>query len=176
MRFLPVHLLGTPNAESGEELTSLETSSSVTPRDLELYLPKLTSGTISRFADEYLLFFWAFTARLQVQPPDLTASMDHSSISDNVHESRPIIYNDDGEELGTACRMKGQQNASTEAGLQDFIAVGRRQVFEIPEYPAQILALQIEWVSGVAYRTNIAEIDEEAWLAANPSRILVALG
>jgi hypothetical protein len=173
---LPVHLLGTLNTESGNELTSLEPSSSVTPRDLELYLPKLTSDTISRFADEYLLFFWAFTARLHVQPPDPTASMDHSSISDNVHESRPIIFNDDGEELGTACRLKGQQKASTEAGLQDFIAVGRRQVFEIPEYPAQILALQIEWVSGVAYRTNIAEIDEEAWLAANPSRILVALG
>jgi hypothetical protein len=176
LRFLPVHLLGTPNAESGNVLTSLESNSSVTPRDLELHLPKLTNDTISRFADEYLLFFWAFTARLQVQPPDPTASMDHSSISDNVHELRPIIYNDDGKELGTTCRMKGQQKASTEADLQDFIAVGRRQVFEIPEYPAQILALQIEWVSGVAYRTNIAEIDEEAWLAANPSRILVALG
>ena len=32
----------------------------------------------------------------------------------------------------------------------DFVAVGRRAVYEIPEYPATILALQMEWVGGVA--------------------------
>jgi hypothetical protein len=156
--------------------TYFPSKSSVTFSDIKKQLPSLTVEKLSSKADEYLLFFWAKTARFLVQPPDQATFREHQSIRDNVHDSRPTIYNKAGVQVGTACRMKGEHWARDLSDRwYDFVAVGRRAVFEIPEYPATILALQIEWVGGFARRVNIAEIGEEEWLATKPTKVLVAL-
>jgi hypothetical protein len=62
-----------------------------------------------------------------------------------------------------------------DTGLQQFVAIGRRAVLELPEFPPVILALQIRWENGIAHRANIAEIGEEAWMAAGPTWKLIAL-
>lgn len=59
----------------------------------------------------------------------------------------------------------------------EFIAVARRSVPEILEFPAMVLALQIIWDSedGIAHRVNVAEVEEAAWMDAGPSAKLIAL-
>jgi hypothetical protein len=172
--FLPVRALGTKIEPP------LPNQISVTFDDLDVHLPKLTVEVLSIFADEYLLFFWAGSARFVVRPLDRVTFRDHVSISDNVHESSPTILDSNGIQVGTVCRMKGEHWAMATAGFDEqwynFIAVGRRAVPEVPEYPATILVLQIEWVKNIAHRINMAEIGEEAWLSSTPKKALVALG
>jgi len=87
---------------------------------------------------------------LNTWSPEATFA-DHQSVSDNVHDCRPSIHNSTGAQVGTACRMNGEPWAGDFSDRwYDFVAVGRRAVYEIPEYPATILALQMEWVGGVA--------------------------
>ena len=59
--------------------------------------------------------------------------------------------------------------------LQEFVVIGRRVITELPDIPAVLLALQIRWEDGIAYRLNIAEIKETAWIDANSSWRLTAL-
>jgi hypothetical protein len=159
--FLPVRALGTKIEPP------LPNQISVTFDDLDVHLPKLTVEVLSNFADEY-------------RPPDRVTFRDHVSISDNVHESSPTMLDSNGIQVGTVCRMKGEHWAMATAGFDEqwynFIAVGRRAVPEVPEYPATILVLQIEWVKNIAHRINMAEIGEEAWLSSTPKKALVALG
>jgi len=61
------------------------------------------------------------------------------------------------------------------SGHQEFVAVGRRAITEMPDLPAVVLALQIRWENGVALRVNMGEIAEEAWIGAGPVWRLVAL-
>lgn len=71
------------------------------------------------------------------------------------------------------------------AGLQEFIAVGRRVVEDIPGVETMVLAMQIRWVTEdvdgrggritVAERVNFGEIEERAWMEASPTWKLVAL-
>lgn len=42
-------------------------------------------------------------------------------------------------------------------------------------YLPYVVALQICWENGIAYRVNIAEFKESDWEAANPVRKLIAL-
>jgi hypothetical protein len=147
--------------------------------DVENHLPELTSELLSSYPDEYLLFFWADAARFLVRPPDQFTFTDHQFVSDNVLNSRPTVHNAAGILVGTACRLKGEHWDSATEGFNeqwyDFVAVSRRAVREIPEFPATIIALQIEWIGSIASRVNIAEISEEAWEAAGPVRSLIAL-
>lgn len=143
---------------------------------IESQLPHLTPEALRGYPDEYLLFFWADTTRFLVQPPDPATFKDHESVSDNVHACKPTIHNAIGALVGSACRMKGEHWAGDfHARWFDFVAIARRAVAELPEFPATILALQIEWRGSVARRVNLAEIGEEEWLAARPSTVLVAL-
>lgn len=114
-----------------------------------------------------------------MRPPNQLTFTDHENVGTNVQDSRPTVHNTAGACIGTACRLKSEHWALAKGGFNeqwyDFVAVSRRAVREIPEYPATIIALQIEWVGSVAYRVNIAEIGEEDWIAAGPVRTLVAL-
>lgn len=58
----------------------------------------------------------------------------------------------------------------------EFIRVGQNQIKLVPDSPVTILALQIRWENGVAYRINLADIEEAAWNEASSSQKLVALG
>lgn len=84
-----------------------------------------------------------------------------------------------GKLVGRACRLTGEHWASATGGFSerwfDFVAVGRRAISEVPEYPATILALQIEWEGGVALRVNLAEIGEGDWVEAGPVGRLIVL-
>jgi hypothetical protein len=128
-------------------------------------------------ADEYLLFFWADAARLPVRPLDQLTFAEHQFIDTNEQKLRSTVHNAAGVFVGTACPLKGEHWAQATGGFNgqwyDFIAVGKRAVPS--EYPATMIALQIEWVGSIGYRVDIAEIGEEVWTATGPMRRLVAL-
>ena len=72
--------------------------------------------------------------------------------------------------------------ARGEDRLQEFVAIGQRQIPSVAEdmadeiCPPVILALQIERDQyGISSRVNFAEISLKAWTQANPKRGLVAL-
>ncbi|KAH5373008.1 hypothetical protein HBI48_025630 [Parastagonospora nodorum] len=175
----PLSFLALQDPGAPQDFTPQSQTSSVAFSDVEIHLAYLTTEILSTYADEYLLFFWADTARFLVRPPHQLTFTDHKNVGTNVQDSRPTVHNMEGACIGTACRLKGEHWASATGGFNeqwfDFVAVSRRAVREIPEYPVTIIALQIEWVSGVAYRVNIAEIGEDNWLAARPVRSLIAL-
>jgi hypothetical protein len=174
-----VQSLDREDAETPNELISPASDSIVTSHDVRKYLPELSADVLGNLADDYVLFFWAYTACFEVRPPDPSTFTEHHSVGDNAHNCRPTLHNASGEQIGIGGRMNGPHWASVQGGfrssMQEFVAIGIRDVYEIPEFPVQMLALQIERVEGVAYRTNIAEINKDAWVAASPKRCLIAL-
>ncbi|KAH7069379.1 heterokaryon incompatibility protein-domain-containing protein [Paraphoma chrysanthemicola] len=152
---------------------------SVTYRDVKKHTPELTSDTLTELADDYVLFFWADTARFLVEIPAFDSFENTPSTSKDWGSLRPVIYNAIRKRVGTACAVQNDHSSSTKSQVHrawhDFVAIGRRDVPEIPEFSAQILALQIEWRKSIAYRMNMAEIDEVAWVGAAPRKNLIAL-
>jgi hypothetical protein len=69
------------------------------------------------------------------------------------------------------------ESAHTEATREEFVAIGKRHAPDLasPENASSVIALQIRWEKDVAYRVNIAEIDQAAWENAKPIRKLIAL-
>jgi len=165
----------------GED-TNLETaktdpSTEVSQTDVDKYLP---TSNLSTFADEYVLFFWtesAFFTIDQSSIPKVTKDATINDFSAYANEPRPILRDHVGKEAGTVCKMAPQhwESYKNKNGPEEFILVGRRSIPEIPEILPVILAMQIEWIEGVAYRVNMAEIREDAWLEAGPERKLIAM-
>jgi len=137
-------------------------------------LPNLTEDVLKGFADEYLLFFWAESAFLEMLAPD--PDTVGQTTRDIMRIGFPIIMNSSGKEIGTAESInKHYWQDKANSGWTEFIAIGRRCVADIPDTPTMIIALQIRWENGVAYRVNIAEINEDAWLDASPTLKSIAL-
>jgi len=137
-------------------------------------LPNLTEDVLKGYADEYLLFFWAESAFLEMVAPD--PDTIGKTTRDIMRIGFPIIMNSLGEEIGTAESInKHHWQDKANSGWSEFIAIGRRCVADIPDTPTIVIALQIRWENGVAYRGNIAEINEDAWLDASPTLKLIAL-
>jgi rhodanese-related sulfurtransferase len=149
LNFVLVHQLG-----KVQNHTYHHVDSTVRISDIEVNLPDLTASALAAFANEYLLFFWADCTRFFVQPPDPTTFTEHKSVYDNVDDSRSVVYDATGNQVGIACRLLREHWTSDEGGFThqwyDFVAIGRREISEIPNYPAVILALQVQWVRSVA--------------------------
>lgn len=150
----------------------------VTVNDLKTHLHQVSERTLLSRPDEYIVFFWASCARFTVHydPPLATATF--KSYYGYGTEELPKVLSVNKTVVGTLCRMsEGHwKNNPPDDTLEDFVAVGRRSVPEIPDYPAKILAMQIKrGDDGLAIRINMAEIEEQAWTTAERAWKLVAL-
>ena len=141
------------------------------------YLPYLTEETLVQYADEVLIFFWACSAFFRVVYDD--TDRPATSFAEYANQSRPIVQDENGNGIGFVCKTG---TARGKDPLQEFVAIGERQILGIPEdmiediCPPVILVLQIERDQyGVSSRINCAEINRRAWLHAEPKEILVVL-
>lgn len=160
-----------PNGDSGNSHTITWDSSKnpvVSRTDVKTQLPQLT---LREFPDEYLVFFWASSTSFNLEAPPSTSGREYR------RAAIATVKNSLGEKVGIAELMHPQHWDSKEnSGLSEFVFIGRRSVPEIPGDIPKVLALQIKWEDGVAYRIHIAEIEEEAWWNSGPTWKLVALG
>ena len=144
---------------------------------MKQHLPNLTEQTLVQYSEESLLFFWAHSAFFRVAY-DKT-NQPATSFTEYANQTRPIVQDEGGNAVGFVCKTAA---ARGDKGLQEFVAIGQRQIPGIPEHMAEeicppvILALQIERDQyGISSRLNYAEIGLKAWVQANPKRGLVAL-
>lgn len=77
----------------------------------------------------------------------------------------------DGRLVGSVNRM-GKEHWDSEpspAGFQEVVVISRREIKGVGDlYPPMVVALQIRWENGIAYRVNIAEFKESDWEKAMP--------
>lgn len=135
--------------------------------DIMSELPSLSESRLQQLPDEHIILFWASSVFFKVRS---TAQQD---LAQTV-----IIENEAGISVGTAHRTDTPQWKVTGGVCPsrcEFIAIGRRCIEELPEYPPIVLALQIVWEDSIAYRVSTAEIDEAAWLDEQPLFKLIAL-
>lgn len=75
-------------------------------------------------------------------------------------------------------RMSHWDRDHSLSGRHEFIALGRQDLgIEALRdiYPSRLVAMQIRWEDGVAYRVNLVEVEQAAWEAAGPVCKLIAL-
>ena len=144
---------------------------------MKQYLPNLPEKILIQHAEELLLFFWTYSALFRVAHD--TMYRPATSFMDYTNQPRPIVQDENGNDVGSVCKIHA---ARSEDRLQEFVAIGRRQIVGVPESQAEdicppvILALQIERGQyGISSRVNYAEIGLKAWLHAKPKAALVAL-
>ena len=149
----------------------------VSVEHLKQHLPKITEEILVQYSEEGLLFFWTHAAFFKVAH-DKT-SQPAISFTEYADQTRPIIQDESGYAVGFVCKTRAVRG---EDRLQEFVAIGQRQIIDIPERlaeeicPPVILALQIERDQyGICSRVNYAEIGLKVWMQAKPERTLVAL-
>ena len=141
------------------------------------HLPYLTEEILAQYADGVLVFFWASSTFLRVVHND--ADRPATSFAEYANQPRPTVQDESGNSIGFVCKTG---TARGEEQLQEFVAIGKRQILGIPEdmiddiCPPVILVLQIERDQyGISSRINCAEINRKAWLQAEPKETLVVL-
>lgn len=152
----------------------------VTWIDIQQNLPALTEARIRDVTDEHILFFWASSASFEVAGGIKSDAQNEEIYNNNLRSSqRADIKDHHGDLIGQMERIAHSEQAeSVLSGRQEFIALGRQDIGieELrSEFPPKIVAMQIHWEDDLAYRINIAEIDQEAWEAAQPVWRLIAL-
>jgi hypothetical protein len=149
---------------------------------ISTHLPKITPETLSNTPENHILFFWTTSAFFAVdEPPTLITIKDFLWEKHYFHEEDPrsrVKCRKTGKTVGSMDKMGFTHWKSLDEKVEawEFIRVGQNQIKLVPDSPVTILALQIRWKNGVAYRINLAEIEEAAWNEASPIRRLVALG
>ncbi|KAI0780299.1 heterokaryon incompatibility protein-domain-containing protein [Fomes fomentarius] len=147
----------------------------VSESDVIAQYPHLTDNRLSEFPDEHLLFFWTSVVSESFTVPEHKAKVRNFAAYGS--RSMPEVLDRDGRAVGSACTMKrGHWDSYGCSGPTEFAVVGRRLSAEIPDETPKVLALQIERKEGIAYRVNLAVIEESAWIAAGPKWALVVLG
>lgn len=142
-------------------------SAIVTNEDVMSELPELTEVRLQQLPDEHVIFFWVRRAFFNV-----------SSTKQQYLEQTLNVVNAAGDSVGTVQKTETPQwklIGGDRPTCCEFAAVGRRYMAELPEFPPIVLALQIVWEDSIAYRVSTAEIDEAAWLDAQPQWKPVAL-
>ena len=141
------------------------------------HLPYLTEEILLQYADEVLVFFWASSTFFRVVCDD--ADKPATSFAEYANQSRPTVQDESGNSIGFVCKTG---TARGEDQLQEFVAIGKRQIHAIPKDMVEdicapvILVLQIERdQNGISLRINCAEINRQAWLHAEPKETLVVL-
>lgn len=151
----------------------------VTWSDVEQQLPSLTVEKLRRTTDGHVLLFWASSVLLEVHRETGSAKEGKRKYVGTHSSSRPAdVLDSHGKIVGIIERMGPWQQAESLSGRHEFIALGRQDlgIEELRElYPPKVVAMQIRWEDGMAYRENIAEIEQAAWEAAQPTWKLIAL-
>jgi hypothetical protein len=137
----------------------------VTAEHVKNELPDLTKDRLQQLPNEHIVFFWASTAFLRVKPTgQQERTLDVVSVV--------------GDSVGTVRRTESPQwklNGGDHPTCCEFVAVGRRYIEDLPQFPPIILALMVVWEDSIAYRVSTAEINEEAWIDQQPQWKLVAM-
>jgi hypothetical protein len=150
------------NEDSGTDKEwKLHTYQAVNIADVNENLPDIMEDTIIRVPPEQYLFFWTSSAVFELQRRD--------------NESRPTVVDLTGTLVGNMGPMSEDHwtRGKYDSGFQEFIVIGSRRSFDIKP---ELIVLQIEWRDGVAFRVNIGEINEDAWIKADRTWKLIALG
>ena len=99
----------------------------------------------------FYFFFWAHSACFSFDYDDNSSRATVTSFSGYGEQLKPTVQIETGNNVGFVCKTDLD---GCEDGLQEFVAVGRRQMFGIPEdlaeeiCPPVILVLQIERNTG----------------------------
>jgi Heterokaryon incompatibility protein (HET) len=135
----------------------------VSLNDIAQHLPSLYER-LSSIPDELTLFFWASSALLTLR----NDGEDSITI-------QPTIVDDTGKPIGTMGKMSLEHwNASKYNNqLSELIVIGSRRP---TGYNPVLILLHITWRDEIAYRVNIGEIEEAAWMGVQRVWKLIALG
>ncbi|KAL9622769.1 MAG: hypothetical protein Q9160_002887 [Pyrenula sp. 1 TL-2023] len=157
-------------------------SSAVSVDDVQFELPELYGQRLQKLPEEHVVFFWASSVTLYLDTTGYSQDAKPSKVNDGHQNPRPNVFDANGRAVGsigmTETEHRKDQNcyvSTTAAKSTEFVAVARRSIPELPEFPSIVLALQIVWEGGIANRVSIAEIEEAAWMNAEPTWKLVAL-
>ena len=130
----------------------------VSLENVRQHLPDLTEEALVQYADEALVFFWARSTFFRVVYDD--ADRPATSFAEYASQPKPIVQDESGNSIGFVCKTG---TARGEDQLQEFLAIGKRQIVGIPEdmiehiCPPVILVLQIERDQyGISSRINCA--------------------
>jgi hypothetical protein len=139
----------------------------VTTEDIMSDLSELNEDRLQQLPDEHIIFFWASRVFFNIR-----------STEQRYWEQTLNVVTAAGDSVGTVHKAETPQwklGGGDHSTCCEFVAVGRRWIAELPEFPPVVLALQIVWEDSIAYRVSTAEIDEVAWLNAQPQWKLIAL-
>jgi hypothetical protein len=136
-------------------------------------LPGLTEATLSDYPDEHVVFFWTLTAKFKV-----CGGNQNDTFLSTSSFGKPSILDVTGKIVGSTCQMLDEhwEFSGGDNGTYEFAIIARRSIPDIPDIAPVALVLQLKRNGdGTVERINIGEIEEEAWLAAEPQRSLVAM-
>jgi hypothetical protein len=130
-------------------------------------------GRLESIPEEHLLFFWTSSAIF-------TVDYDHKGVTDKprILDHSATCVGETDRKLPRPVKLDGGGvGHSDEQSLvaQEFVAIGSVRG-PISDFKPELVVLQIEWKEGIAYRTNIGRIEEEAWIAADRQWKLIVLG
>lgn len=145
----------------------------VSVNQVQASLPKLNEARLQKIPEGHVIFFWTMSASFRVEAPKGILENETQALRGD-DEYNANVRDVQGNIIGTLSRMGKSHwsQASVSDGPQTFIEIARRSV---PFSPTYVTALQVRWEDNIAYRVNIADIEEDGWMAANPQRKLVAL-
>ncbi|KAH8889258.1 HET-domain-containing protein, partial [Thozetella sp. PMI_491] len=142
--------------------------------DITLHFPELPIDRLKGIPDDQIIFFWTevatFTVSATIQRELWTKDRHPNNRTEYQILQREVLEGS-GKVIGqiSPCESTGTNDSeqSAEFALLATSALAGSQ--------GKVLALQIETKEGVAYRVNIAEIEEQAWRNADTQRRLIAL-
>lgn len=137
--------------------------------DIRRSLPRL-AARLTTIPDELILFFWASSARFAIKY-EVLGEDDMETVPGGIHDlSGKWVgsLNVDIDEEWFSWISPGDS-----PDLEEFIVVGSRRY--LAERPSLDVML-IKWGKGIAYRMCMGTVGEAAWVQAQPTWKLIALG
>ena len=168
------------NLKNKHPKTGGEETDPITLSTIQTNLPSITLETLLSTPENHILFFWTASAFFAIdEPPRLINTQDFRWEKHYFRDEDPRSHlrcRKTGKVVGSMDNMGPTHWRSIDKTIEawEFVRLGHVQLDA--GSPVTILALQIRWEDGVAYRMNLAEIEEVAWDEALPIQKLVALG
>lgn len=175
LRLIPVSRLATDRPGRPNPFQKIKSKSplAISLGDILVYCPELPLSRLADTPDDQLIFFWSECAKFTLSD---FKRQDMDARDTYLSGSNDYYYRD---VLDTKDRVVGRISGSGEndgIGMtheNEFVMIATRAP---SGFIAKKIALQIKRRDGIAYRVNIAEIDEVAWKAEKPQWTLNAIG
>jgi len=141
--------------------------------EIATHFPELF-GRLESIPGEHLLFFWTSSAVF-------TVDYEHKGVGDKprILDNSATCVGETDRKLALSVKLGGGGGSrhSDEQRLiaHEFVVIGSVRG-PISDFKPELVVLQIEWNEGIAYRTNISRIKEDAWIAADFQWKLIVLG